>query len=789
LKTLLGLEIYDRMRELAGDRRNRLRAEEDAGQGVIERDYANANEEHLETMNADLRRVSEQQEENASRAKRAEELFGVGTELRRNRNSLADQERARTQVQTDYLNAFAVVTEKSSEVDRIRQAIDRADADLAAVTVDDGHYAQLLKLNERSATLTQLQRSRTVALKTREGAQAELEITRNELTAARENAKQAEILRIEADKARQHARDHLAERVARGSADRLEGLIDILLKEFPSKRQLVIDLGDQKVRLLGEGESLREEITKHESDRVATQAALEKAKVEQEHLTIQNTHRQLRAGLKKGEPCPVCEQVVTVLPKIPAASALEAAKARVTKADGALREIRNAITRAQSQVEAVPGRLHEIDDRIAEATAAIERATKQVHAVTGEMSDAECLKALNRAVAEIRAAETELKVSEGRLGKADTASRSAAEGTARLDNEVTKLSERVAGCDKELRGLGTQIEEIRPEIDSAGGSERITFDLKAINEAKQKRDRLTADQKKLASDLQNAQDSKSKAELDVAVFNERIRELGAKIEQLGTAIGNLVKSWSRLEEGFGLPPGGDEPDRAEKKRRELEDERLRISGESVRLEAAIKDIETKITHLAELQKRQEEVRAERNLYEQLATALRADRFIAYLLETAYADLCAKGSEHLMRVSQQRYSFTAGKNEFCVKDGWNADAERSASTLSGGESFLASLALALALADSVASFGADGGPGTKLEALFLDEGVSTLDQDETLPAVIEALTSLQTGDRMVGVISHMENLAERLPARIEVVNNHGRSSLRATDAAILTVGLT
>jgi exonuclease SbcC len=91
----------------------------------------------------------------------------------------------------------------------------------------------------------------------------------------------------------------------------------------------------------------------------------------------------------------------------------------------------------------------------------------------------------------------------------------------------------------------------------------------------------------------------------------------------------------------------------------------------------------------------------------------------------------------MRLSQERYSFTVGKNEFCVRDGWNADSERSASTLSGGESFLASLALALALADSVASFGADGGPGAKLEALFLDEGVSTLDQEETLSAVIDA----------------------------------------------------
>ena len=143
------------------------------------------------------------------------------------------------------------------------------------------------------------------------------------------------------------------------------------------------------------------------------------------------------------------------------------------------------------------------------------------------------------------------------------------------------------------------------------------------------------------------------------------------------------------------------------------------------------------------------------------------------------NLCIRGSEHLMRVSQERYTFTAEKNEFYVKDGWNADAERSARTLSGGESFLASLALALALAESVASFGADGSQAVQIDALFLDEGVSSLDQDDTLPAVIDGLSALQSGDRMVCVISHMENLAERLPARIEIVKNHGRSSLKAT----------
>jgi exonuclease SbcC len=238
-----------------------------------------------------------------------------------------------------------------------------------------------------------------------------------------------------------------------------------------------------------------------------------------------------------------------------------------------------------------------------------------------------------------------------------------------------------------------------------------------------------------------------------------------------------------LGDGLSLPEGYDEQDRAEKKSTELEQQRIRISTELIRLDNAVTEIAAKIERLAELQAAADSLGRERSLYEQLATALRADRFIAYLLETAYDDLCSRGSAYLLRLSQERYTFKADKNGFRVVDGWNSDADRPASSLSGGESFLASLALALALADSVSSLGAEGGIGTRLEALFLDEGVSSLDQDDTLPTVIDALMALQNGDRLIGVISHMDNLAERLPVRIEVVKSKGGSTIRTSGAVM------
>src|SRR5204862_6050321 len=103
-------------------------------------------------------------------------------------------------------------------------------------------------------------------------------------------------------------------------------------------------------------------------------------------------------------------------------------------------------------------------------------------------------------------------------------------------------------------------------------------------------------------------------------------------------------------------------------------------------------------------------------------------------------------------------------DFAVVDHRNADEVRSVRTLSGGETFLASLALALALSERVAELAADG--AVRLEALFLDEGFGTLDAD-TLDVVASAIENLGAGGRMVGIVTHVRELAERVQLRFEV----------------------
>ncbi|MCK5725765.1 MAG: AAA family ATPase [Thiotrichaceae bacterium] len=103
-------------------------------------------------------------------------------------------------------------------------------------------------------------------------------------------------------------------------------------------------------------------------------------------------------------------------------------------------------------------------------------------------------------------------------------------------------------------------------------------------------------------------------------------------------------------------------------------------------------------------------------------------------------------------------------ELQVVDRWQADSQRDTKTLSGGESFLVSLALALALSDLVSH-------KTSIDSLFLDEGFGTLDS-ETLEIALDALDNLNAGGKMIGLISHIDAMKERIPVQIHVKKLQG-----------------
>ncbi|WP_420855869.1 SbcC/MukB-like Walker B domain-containing protein [Thermoactinospora rubra] len=156
---------------------------------------------------------------------------------------------------------------------------------------------------------------------------------------------------------------------------------------------------------------------------------------------------------------------------------------------------------------------------------------------------------------------------------------------------------------------------------------------------------------------------------------------------------------------------------------------------------------------------------------------------SYVLGERLRQVVDAANERLDHMSAGRYQLqhdlrkTAGSRArsggglgLRVADGWTG-VDRDPATLSGGESFITSLALALGLADVVA---AESG-GAEIGMLFVDEGFGTLDED-TLDGVLDILDGLRDGGRAVGIVSHVGELRTRIPAQLKVTKTRTGSTL-------------
>nr|WP_240545983.1 SbcC/MukB-like Walker B domain-containing protein [Paenibacillus artemisiicola] len=161
-----------------------------------------------------------------------------------------------------------------------------------------------------------------------------------------------------------------------------------------------------------------------------------------------------------------------------------------------------------------------------------------------------------------------------------------------------------------------------------------------------------------------------------------------------------------------------------------------------------------------------------NRLKSLQTVFRGNAFVEYVAEEQLVQVCRAASERLGFLTKRRYALEVDSGGgFVIRDDAAGGLRRPVSTLSGGETFLASLALALALSGQIQLRGK-----YPLQFFFLDEGFGTLDP-ELLDTVITALEKLHHETLAVGVISHVPELRARLPRRLIVTPSEpfGRGS--------------
>lgn len=370
---------------------------------------------------------------------------------------------------------------------------------------------------------------------------------------------------------------------------------------------------------------------------------------------------------------------------------------------------------------------------------------------------------------------------------AESEERKAQQALVAAEQRVAVKEQEAAGLRDQIEDLKTQVERGKtdadrllpePGLETGAVEERIG----ALASTKKELDRLQDEERKLVQERERESKAIETARTDVARLETEVEthansaDFAAKsAAQAESALQDFVRSleWDKVAET--LAAGSDPAPLIAERLRSLQADANEVSREVGAQGTRIQQIEADIEKAKELREQEKEHHGSAGLARDLTSLLRTDRFPTFIREQALRALAADGSRRLEEISAGRYDFEVDGQDFVVVDRWNGGEKRSVKTLSGGETFLASLALALALAEQLPGLTGNIVNGA-LESLFIDEGFSHLD-NETLDQVASALEVLgQDRSRMVGVITHLPALAERMPARITIHKSQAGSTV-------------
>lgn len=428
-----------------------------------------------------------------------------------------------------------------------------------------------------------------------------------------------------------------------------------------------------------------------------------------EVATRQDLAQALLVDLAVGEPCPVCDQQVLALPEH-----------RPTDLAGT----------AAARERAVAASAEASADH-ADKIRALDRTEVILAEIRGQLADLDEALVGRPPIAVARA-----QLSAHVRAERDLANARSADGEAR--DRQTKASQILAGLQQNERDLRRRFDEQRDA-------------LAALTPPVAVGDSLADDWRDLV-----AWASGQHPELDDQVSAANERALGADKERA-----ELVERIDEFCRGVDIDLAGREP-------------LVAAVEERARVESRLRELDEALGRRTTLEATRAEAVQMVRVAGSLATHLRPDHFERWVLDEALDRLVSAATARLAELAGGAYSLAVDEHRnFAVIDHAKSGAVRSARTLSGGETFLVSLALALALADQIAGL-ATGGT-VELESLFLDEGFASLDPG-TLDAVAAAIETLGAQGRMVGVVTHVPGLADRLPVRFEVRKGPSTSTI-------------
>ncbi len=701
---------------------------------------------------------------NAVRTKREERLAGAGAESAEALEEAVEALRAEQAAAKESLaKALAETERRSAALDRAARA-EALQRDRDAAQKRHGETARLLAEAAARAAAAEAEAPRIESLeKSADDAKRRLALLaqEREMSAKREAVSRAlDGARRDAAEAKAASEEagakieDLRARIAAG-----ESYLAACRAEAETRAALTKDLAALDGALLAQKERSEAEAALAEARRGEEEAraaaldarlavlAEDRLVAEAEALQKRNAAAFLASGLAEGEPCPVCGAVhhpslahaagaVTESDLAALKRALETRRAAHTKAEGALsaaKALRESAEGRLAKAKAAPGAdpadASALAERRAETARHLAAAEKQAKLIPAAEAKLERLRKDAETQSEARAE------AERRLA----AAKSAADFAEKQLLELRSVREDAAVA-KEIAQTERQRDALLKEAKALTETRQAA--LEALAEARGQHEAAK----------QRAAEMKAAAEAFGAFPKESAEEAQNALREARKAADDLLSSLGRAEE------------------------LLRAETESLaavrRFDDELRSLEAEYSRVARLFQLLSGTNAKKTTVQAYVLGMMLDETVASA--NRFFSALSRGRYALSRVMERQGGHGYAGLDIEVLDGMTG-LSRSVETLSGGEQFLASLSLAFGLSEVV-----QGHSGAvRLDSIFIDEGFGTLDA-ETLDTAMRALETVRQSGRVVGIISHVSELAARIPAGIRVVRReNGSAAVRVT----------
>ncbi|MFE3227603.1 AAA family ATPase [Nocardia sp. NPDC059228] len=512
---------------------------------------------------------------------------------------------------------------------------------------------------------------------------------------------------------------------------------------------------------------------------------------------------ELAEGLAAGEPCAVCGSLAHPDPARPAEHAVskadeDAALAAERKAEAERERAGQRVAELERAVEVLVERGGDVDK--AELAAALDDSTRRYTAAKGI---AGLVDGLTAELGTLRADQTRLQ-DEAR--ECESRSSATTERIVATDRRLAELTERLraaAGADgtvdRRRARLTALVEEAtavrsarvaaataREQVAAAAiRVEKLSYDAGLVDSAPPVMGESGPDYGVLGEYARAVDAASRTAAQQTAIEDELVAADRARAHAEAVLAEPEIQSAGEDEPGdpreleTAVAQAESELNRAVAANAEADRRLAQLEGLCAQLSAAV-------DRIAPLQRSHDELARLAEVVSGRGENNRRMSLRSYVLAARLEEVALAGSVRLRRMSGGRYEFVhtdaagprgrRGGLGLDIRDDYTG-AIRPAKTLSGGETFMASLALALGLADVVS---AESG-GLVMDTLFIDEGFGSLDAD-TLDAVMGVLDELRSGGRVVGVVSHVDEMRQRIPSRLHVIRSRTGSRLETSVGA-------